>query len=81
MWVNDHLRVQRGEALAIEVSSDRPFIEAWGFAPEGVVVKSRATHGPATIELYSLADGRRLESVDAWRPDPPSWAAPFAEGE
>ena len=54
LWVNKHLRVQRGKHLLFEAKSGKPFIEDWAFAEEGVVVKSRAMHGPAWLELFSL---------------------------
>ena len=78
-WVNSHLRVQFGKRVVIDVQCAKPFIEEWGFSAQGVVAKSRSLHGPATIELFSLDDGHRVGSVDAFADDLPSWAAPFTD--
>jgi hypothetical protein len=80
LWVNEHLRVQRGKQVLFEVKSGKPFIEDWAFAAEGLVVKSRAMHGPALIELFSLATGKPIEVITkAYGDDLPAWAKPFAD--
>jgi len=79
MWITEHLRVQRGKQLLFEIKSDKPFIEDWTFAPEGLVVKSRAAHGPAAIELFSLETGKQIQLVKAYADDLPPWAKPFGE--
>jgi len=80
LWVNEHLRVQRGKHLLFEVKSGKPFIEDWAFVTEGVMVKSRATHGPAWIELFSLSTGKQIELITkAYTDDLPPWAKPFAD--
>lgn len=80
VWVNEHLRVQRGKELLFEVKSAKPFIEDWAFIAEGVVVKSRATHGPAWVELFSLSDGKRTTLIEkAFGDDLPAWAKPYAD--
>lgn len=80
LWVNEHLRVQRGKQLLFDVKSGKPFIEDWTFAPEGLVVKSRAAHGPALIERFSLENGARAEVIDkAFGDDLPDWAKPFSD--
>jgi hypothetical protein len=77
-WVWSKERVQRGKQLAFEIKSGKPFIEDWAFAKEGIVVKSRAMHGPALIELFSLTDGKTIETITkAFGPDLPAWAKPF----
>jgi hypothetical protein len=82
LWVNEHLRVQRGKHLLFEIKSGKPFIEDWAFAKEGVVVKSRAMHGPALIELFSLSDGKQIENITkAFGPEVPLWAKPFADSD
>jgi hypothetical protein len=78
VWVSEHLRVQRGKQLLFEVKSGKPFIEDWGFIPEGVAVKSRAMHGPALIELFSVTDGKRIKVIEkAFGDDLPAWAKPY----
>ena len=80
LWVNEQLRVQRGKHLLFEVKSGKPFIEDWAFATEGVVVKSRATHGLAWIELFSLSTGKQIQLIKkAYTDDLPLWAKPFAD--
>ena len=79
MGVTEHLRVQRGEQLLFEVKSVKPFIEDWTFAAEGLVVKSRAAHGPASIELFALKTGKQIQLINAYDDAPPTWAKPFAE--
>jgi hypothetical protein len=78
-WVNEHLRVQQGKKMLVDAKTEKPFIEEWGFAPQGVVAKSRALHGPAKIELFSLQDGHRIAVIDAFADDLPAWAEPFKE--
>jgi hypothetical protein len=80
LWVNEHLRVQRGKQLLFDVKSGKPFIEDWAFIPEGLVVKSRATHGPAWVELFSLSDGKRTTIIEkAFGDGLPAWAKPYAD--
>src|SRR5438094_2432502 len=73
-WVNEHLHVEKAGKVLVEAKSELPFIEAWGFAPQGVVAKSRALRGPAKIELFSLEDGHRIAAIDAFADDLPVWA-------
>jgi len=78
LWVSEHLRVQRGKQLLFEVTSGKPFIEDWGFVAEGLAVKSRAAHGPAWVELFSLADGKRITLIEkAFGDGLPAWAKPY----
>lgn len=77
LWINEHLRVQRGKQLLFEVKSEKPFIEEWNFIAEGVAVTSRAMHGPAIIELFSIKDGKRIATSKAYG-EVPAWAKPFA---
>ena len=78
LWISEHLRVQRGKQQLFDVKSGKPFIEDWGFIPEGVAVKSRAMHGPALIELFSVTDGKRIKVIEkAYGDDLPAWAKPY----
>ena len=78
-WVNEHIHVERDGRVLIKARSEKPFIEDWEFSPKGVVTKSRALHGPATLELFSLEDGHRIASMDAFADDPPDRAKKFDE--
>jgi hypothetical protein len=79
LWVNEHIRVQKGKKLLFEAKSAKPFIEDFDFIKEGLVAKSRAMHGPAAIELYSLTDGKLIATNRAYGDDLPAWAKPYAE--
>ena len=57
------------------------FVEEWNFTKDGkrFVVKSRALHGPATIELRETDTGKVVQSVQASDANVPAWAAPYRE--
>jgi len=73
------LRNPAGSLLTIP--SEKPVIEDWGFDPDGlhVVVKSRALHGPAVIELFVMKDGSISASTPAYGAAIPTWAHPYSE--
>jgi hypothetical protein len=60
-----------------------PVVEEWRFVNGGknVVTKSRAEHGPATIELFETESGELKGSVAAYavKDGHPAWAAGYAE--
>jgi hypothetical protein len=70
----------RGKVIA-KLRAAKPFIEDWAFADDGrhVVVKSRAAHGPASIELFGLHNGPAEASVAAFEENLPDWAGPFRD--
>lgn len=81
MPVPPSLRVfRRGKVLAT-IRGAKPFIEESRFVDggAGVVIKSRAAHGPATIERCETNGGKVLETVMAFDSDLPAWAKGFAE--
>lgn len=57
------------------------FIEERGFLKDGkrLVVKSRALHGPATVELMETETGRVVEVAKASADNLPAWAVPYRE--
>ena len=57
------------------------FIEEWDFLKDGkqFVVKSRALHGPATIELRETETGKVVAQVKTTTDECPDWAKPFWE--
>lgn len=57
------------------------FIEEWDFLKDGkhFVVKSRALHGPATVELMEMETGKVVKEVKASADNLPEWAAPYHE--
>lgn len=60
-----------------------PFVEEWKFRSGGreLVVKSRARHGPALVELFEIASGRRKGKVFAYevKDGRPPWAQGLGE--
>jgi hypothetical protein len=46
-----------------------------------IIIKSRGKHGPATVELFNLSDGSRVDQVLAYaiRKDRPAWASGWQE--
>jgi hypothetical protein len=69
-----------GQVIA-KLMSAKPFIEDWNFAGGGkrVVVKSRAAHGVALIELFEIRNGGAEDEVEAYREDLPGRAKPFRD--
>jgi hypothetical protein len=70
----------RGNVIA-KLRAAKPFIEEWAFSDDGrhIVVKSRAAHGPAIIELFGLHNGPAEASVAAFEENLPDWAQPFRD--
>jgi hypothetical protein len=60
-----------------------PFIEETRFIKEQeqIVVKSRARHGPATVQLFDTRSGAEQGKIMAYeiRGDQPAWAAGMGE--
>jgi hypothetical protein len=58
-----------------------PFIEEWRFLDNGkqFAVKTRAAHGPATLELHETKTGQLLSAVKAADAKLPKWAEPYRE--
>lgn len=65
------------------LKSELPNVEDWKFVSGGsqVVIKSRAAHGPAAVQLYDVAGGVLKEKVMAFeiKDGKPEWAASYAE--
>jgi hypothetical protein len=70
----------KGKVLC-RVQAALGFVEEWNFTKDGkrFVVKSRALHGPATIELRETDTGKVVQSVQASDANVPAWAAPYRE--
>jgi len=79
--VGSHLRISYEGKTVATLAAVKPFIEDWGFTPDGqhVVVKSRASHGVAYIELFQLRNGPAETSVKAYEEHLPPWAEPFRD--
>lgn len=65
------------------LKSELPNVEDWKFVNSGsqVVIKSRAAHGPAAVQLFDVAGGVMREKVMASeiKDGKPEWAASYAE--
>jgi hypothetical protein len=81
VYINDHVTVCDHGRVVANLASAKGYIEDWDFTKDGehLVIKSRGTHGPATIELFSLRNGSPAKSVPAYEKNLPDWAAPFAD--
>jgi len=79
--VGAHLVLCDHGKVAVRIASALPFIESWGFDPDGkhVVVKSRASHGPALIQRFVRATGDSAGEVRAFEEQLPKWAKPYGE--
>jgi len=71
---------QQGKVLC-RAKTVLPFIEEWRFLDDGkqFAVKTRAAHGPATLELHETKTGQLLAAVKAADAKLPKWAEPYRE--
>ena len=79
--IGSRLILRNPSAFLLTISAEKPIIEQWGFDPDGlhVVVKSRALHGPAMIERFTIQNGSRSTSCHAYDPTAPAWAQSFLD--
>jgi len=78
---NNTLVICRKGSIICRVQSAMGFVEEWAFLKDGkhFVVKSRALHGPATVELMETETGNVVEKIKASADNLPNWAAPYHE--
>lgn len=71
---------RRGQVLC-RIKATLPFIEEWRFLDDGkkVALKTRAAHGPASLELHETKTGQLLAAVKAADTKLPKWAEPYRE--
>ena len=71
---------RKGKEVAI-ITSAMAFIEEWNFINEGrqLVLRTRASHGPSEIELYSVPSGNLVDSVKGYNANLPIWAIPYKD--
>ena len=71
---------RKGKEVAI-ITSAMAFIEEWNFINEGrqLVLRTRASHGPSEIELYSVPSGNLVDSVKGYNANLPIWAMPYKD--
>ena len=69
----------KGKVIA-QIKSAKAFIEKWDFIERGkLVLLTRASHGPADIELHDAATGKLIDSVKAYSDNLPEWAKPYKD--
>lgn len=75
--------VREGDRVLSSFPTASPNVEEtrWHSEQEQIVVKSRANHGPATVQLFDSRSGRELGRVMAYdiRNGQPEWAKTMAE--
>lgn len=75
--------IREGSRTLCSFRTAMPNVEQtrWHSEQEQIVVKSRGSHGPATVQLFDSRTGAELGRVMAYdiRNGQPAWAAPFAE--
>jgi hypothetical protein len=67
-FVNDTLVLYRGASEIARLKAARLLIEEWTFASDGkqVVLKSRASQGPAAVELFDVVSGHLEGKLEAY---------------
>jgi len=78
--IGSRLILRDPNGTLITITAEKPIIEQWGFDRDGVhiVLKSRALHGPAVIERFTL-HGVREGFCNAYEHSPPDWAKPYSD--
>lgn len=78
---NGTLVICRQGQVLCRIKSGLPFIEEWRFLDDGkqVALKTRAAHGPASLELHETKTGQLLSAVKAADDKLPAWAEPYRE--
>jgi len=76
---NHTLVMCRKGKIICRVESVMGFVDEWDFLKDGkhFVVKSRALHGPATVELMETETGKVVEAIKASADNLPDWAASY----
>jgi len=79
--IGSRMIVRKPDASLLTITSGKPIIEEWGFDSDGIhiVLKSRALHGPAVIERFSIQNGSKAGACLAYVSTAPTWAKPYLE--
>lgn len=79
--IGSHLILRNPDDSLITITSGKPIIEEWGFDPDDihVILKSRALHGPAVIERFTIKDGSKNGACPAYDPSAPAWAKTYLD--
>lgn len=79
----DAVTIREGARVVSSFRTAMPNVEEtrWASEQEQIVVKSRANHGPATVQLFNSRNGAEQGRVMAYdiRGDQPAWAAGMGE--
>lgn len=74
--------IREGSRVLSSIRTAAPNVEQtrWYAEQEQIAVKSRGSHGPATIELFNSRTGAKLGTVMAYEAsNGPAWARDMAE--
>ncbi len=74
--------ILEGSRVVTSIRTASPNVERtyWQAEQEQIVVKSRGSHGPATVELFNSRTGAKLGTAMAYEAaDGPDWARSMAE--
>lgn len=79
--IGSRLVLRRPDGSLLTISAGKPIIEEWGFDPDNihVVLKSRALHGPAVIERFTIKNGSKAAACSAYESTAPAWAKPYLD--
>lgn len=79
--IGSHLILRNLDGSLMTITSGKPIIEEWGFDPDAIhlILKSRALHGLAVIERFTIKDGSKNGTCPAYDPTPPAWAKPYLD--
>ena len=79
--IGSRLILRKPDASLLTITSVKPIIEQWGFDPDGihVVLKSRALHGPAIIERFTIKERSKNGAYPAYDSTAPAWAKPYLD--
>jgi hypothetical protein len=77
------LEISSGGQTVSTIKTALPNVERWDFVSNGtqIIAKSRANHGPASVELFDAPTGTLRDKVLAFaiKDGQPAWAADYAD--
>ena len=79
--IGSRLVLRNPNGTILTITAEKPIIEQWGFDRDGVhiILKSRALHGPAVIELFTINDGSKAGTYPGYGSTGSAWAQSFLD--